>query len=447
MAEFELASVLIALGDIARAISAMRTASEVVPRDPESEKDRLTYLMNLGEMLEQVGEYDEAYVVLERGLTEREKFYGADHPGVAYGLEPLAVVELARGQLDSARNKAERALSILWNTGHPRVTAALALRAEILVAMGSGEDLFESARTLPDEMFDEMVNHVLRRAEGTRSPRTFAILLSRLLPEVRSRSGSTSSVPAYVLAALTHAARDAGDHGLRVDAHKELIARFDGTGDPQAIDAVLGLALAESDAHHHDEASAAYEDALTRATKLGDEKKRAAVLRNYALHLAEGPEPSDAEPKFSAALAIARSLAEPDTLGRALIAQGIYEQHQGKLEPASQMLEEALGLLPPSHPDTLYARSHLNAIREHKSCGCGDMSGAISEALREMVLPLLPEGLLTHLAARVSDEKGIQLEVQLAREPTEAELDLLNQVLQQAVAELQQKIRRSGMSS
>jgi hypothetical protein len=186
---------------------------------------------------------------------------------------------------------------------------------------------------------------------------------------------------------------------------------------------------------------------LARSRKIGDQKKEASALRNYALHLAEGPEPARALEKHRAALELARAIEDADLVGRALIAHGIYEQHQKRPEIAEKMLAEALSMLPPSHPDTLCARSHLQAIKEQAECGCGDMSGAISEALREMVLPHLPKGLLTHLAAKVGGDEGIQLEVQLAREPTEMELDLLNQVLQQAVAELQQKIRQSGQNS
>lgn len=228
-AEFELATVLVAIGELPRAIAAMKAAADFRPQAGEEEatRDRLTYLMNLGEMLEHAGELDEAAAVLERGLEEREELYGDEHPGVAYGLEPLAAVELARGDLVSARNKAERAVSILWNAGHPRVTAAIALRAEICVALGSAEDVLADARNLPDEMFDEVIAHILRRAESTSTPRVFALLLSRILPEVEAHSGDSSSTPNYVLAALMHAARDAGDHRLAEESERKLAGRME----------------------------------------------------------------------------------------------------------------------------------------------------------------------------------------------------------------------------
>ena len=50
-AQFDLAHVLGAIGDFTRAADALRAACGVVPTDAESQKARLTYLMNLGDFL------------------------------------------------------------------------------------------------------------------------------------------------------------------------------------------------------------------------------------------------------------------------------------------------------------------------------------------------------------------------------------------------------------
>ncbi len=47
----------------------------------EATRDRLTYLMNLGDVLARCEEYEEAEQVLREGLAERERFYGRQHPG------------------------------------------------------------------------------------------------------------------------------------------------------------------------------------------------------------------------------------------------------------------------------------------------------------------------------------------------------------------------------
>src|SRR5688572_6026196 len=74
-AQFELAQVLCGVGDVPRAIGAMRVACAASPRDddPEQTKDHLTHLMNLGELLTHVGELEEAEGVLRRSLGARQR--------------------------------------------------------------------------------------------------------------------------------------------------------------------------------------------------------------------------------------------------------------------------------------------------------------------------------------------------------------------------------------
>jgi tetratricopeptide (TPR) repeat protein len=444
---FDLASLLLAIGDLRRATDSMREACEMKPRDAESEKDRLTYLMNLGEMLQRLGEVDEAQQVLERGLAERERFYGTEHPGVAYGLEPLADLCLLRGDLASAQRHVERARAILWQAAHPRIAQVMALAAEVTNRISSNVDPFAGAEHLPENVFDEMVTAVVDRAQHTNDPAAFTKLLDVLIARVEDERGDESPLMPHVFAAQANTARTSGDHEARIRACDALLDWLDDAQDHlQAIDATLALALAFSDAGRHDDAKEAYEEAAERARTLRDPLKEAQVLRNYAVYVAHGSDPASADRIFRQAASVAVAAKSNEAVGRTLVAYGIYQQHQNRLEEAKTMLEDALALLEPSHPDTLYARSHLSAIVEKKSCGCGDMTGALSEALRAMAMPHLPEGLLTHLAASFAADGGFKLDVQLAREPTPEELEHLNRVLQQAVAELQGRIRTSGHS-
>src|SRR5438128_2346155 len=69
---FELASVLIAAGDLPRAAEPLRRAVAIRCRgDHEAERARLTYAMNLGEILRRTGALDEAEQVLRASLAER----------------------------------------------------------------------------------------------------------------------------------------------------------------------------------------------------------------------------------------------------------------------------------------------------------------------------------------------------------------------------------------
>src|SRR5579872_3876999 len=87
----DLGCVLLWTGQQRQALAAFRTACAVeFPGTGQEARDYLTRLMNLGTALEQAGDLAEAEEVLRRGLEGRRAFYGADHPGYAFGLEPLA---------------------------------------------------------------------------------------------------------------------------------------------------------------------------------------------------------------------------------------------------------------------------------------------------------------------------------------------------------------------
>src|SRR5439155_2457180 len=92
----------------------------------EDEKNRLTYAMNLAEALGLSGKLDEAMVIAEQSLEERERFYGPDHPGYAYGLDSVADVALALGRYDRAVEAAQKALHIYDAHRHARVPQAWA---------------------------------------------------------------------------------------------------------------------------------------------------------------------------------------------------------------------------------------------------------------------------------------------------------------------------------
>ena len=125
---FNEATVLASLGDLARAAVACRAAAMVQATDSNSQRDRLTYLMNLGEMLTRLGDLEEAEQVARVGLDARRRFYGPEHPGYAFGLSALAETLLARGQPREALDHINEAVSIQRSVGHDKLADALALR-------------------------------------------------------------------------------------------------------------------------------------------------------------------------------------------------------------------------------------------------------------------------------------------------------------------------------
>ncbi|MFI6332434.1 tetratricopeptide repeat protein [Micromonospora chersina] len=141
-AQCDLGNVLLNADQLDRAVECYRRAASATPRDHESRKDQLTYRLNLGLALRMAGRLDEAEAELRQGLQERLAFYGREHAGYAFGLEPLADVLRQRGDVAGARQVVEEAVANLWRNGHERVASALALRAAIVHAGGTREPLF-----------------------------------------------------------------------------------------------------------------------------------------------------------------------------------------------------------------------------------------------------------------------------------------------------------------
>ena len=113
------------------------------------------------------------------GAQERQAFYGRDHAGYAFGLEPLADVLLQRGNVRQAREVVEEAVRNLWHNGHDQVASAMALRAEIVHAAGAGEPLFAGVDQLPEDSVDRVASAVLRR-HGLADPAAHRAVLTGL---------------------------------------------------------------------------------------------------------------------------------------------------------------------------------------------------------------------------------------------------------------------------
>ncbi len=443
---FELARVLVEVGDLVRAAEVLRRASELPPaagRTPEAQRARLTCQMNLGEVLLRLGEADEAEAVLRSSLAERAALYGEAHPGYAHGLEGLAEVLHARGDEEEALELVERASAIFREDG-PRLAAALALRA--LIAAELGKELVPGVEALGEPVLDELVRAVLAR-EQTEDARTLLPVLSALRAHLEARRGPADLWLLNLVGATANAARAAGQDELRRSSLAWLLHAVDARGDePQGLEVTLGLALCESELGDHDAAERWYVEGRRRARRLGDLGLESAVLRNHGLARSEN-RPADAAPLLAEAVALAREAEDDDALGRALVALGIQRQHTGLAAEARVLFEEAIRRLPPEHPDTLFARSHLGALQEGSdACGCGDLGQAIAGALRDLVAPHLPDGLLREIVVALREEGPPEVSVDLAREPSAEERELLDRSLNQGLATLRGGLRRLGYS-
>ncbi|TKK89740.1 tetratricopeptide repeat protein [Herbidospora galbida] len=439
----DLGNVFFASGQLDRAVDCFRTACSGTPSaDHETRKEQLTYRLNLGMVLAVADRLDEAETELRRNLQEREDFYGREHPGYAFALEPLADLLLRRGDVARAREVIEEAVGNFWRSGHERVAAALAVRGEIIVLGGADEPPFSALDQLPDEVVEGIAYAAVERSG--RDPVLGKAVLTRLVDALEARLGPDHQATLNALSQLANIGGDAGDEAGRIETIKKVLASYDRQGrEHDAFMAALALAMAQDDAGDTTGALDTYARVQTRADGLGRPEYHAQLLRNWGLALAAAGRPAEAEERLRAAVGVADLGTDHEILGRSRIALGLFLQHADRLDEARHVVEAGLATLDVAHPDAITGRSHLTAIAAGRSCGCGDVQGAIADAFREFVLGRLPGDLLADLAVTV-ENGDFAINVDLRREPTEAEIEHLNQLLQSATAEFRGRLVAGG---
>jgi tetratricopeptide (TPR) repeat protein len=445
---FNEACVLCGIGDLARAAATCRRAAEVPAADKAAQKDRLTYWMNLGEILTRLEQHGQAEGVLRQGLSERETFYGMEHPGYAFGLAPLAENLLAQGQAESAEPLIDQAVEINWKAGHEAVASDLSIRAFVVkAARGPDASAFDHWPQLPANLQDALVSNCLERAERTDPHVAQAVLL-----ELRKRLQGTPDVEVLPLTnvntQLANISRLTGDHDVRIEACRMAIKLSGGLGEPGAVvNAWEGLAMALDDAGREVECEQAYRSALEKARGFSQRRLVSNVLRNLAIWQDTKGRKSDALATHQQAVAEAAAGGDAVMHGRALAASGIFRQHEGRRDEALAELRKSLQLLPPSHPDAFCAQSHLLALENGLACMCSGETGdaAVSTLVEKMVRAKTGD-LLKSVRIETNDE-GPDVKVELSRAPTEQELEHLQRVVSHVMAELRGNYRRRGFAA
>ncbi|MEV5750251.1 tetratricopeptide repeat protein [Actinoallomurus sp. NPDC052308] len=440
-AQCDLGNLLFGCGLPDRAIECFRSAcAGPIPEDPEAHKEHLTYRLNLGAALMMTGRLEEADAELRRNLQERLAFYGRSHPGYAFGLESLADVLLKRGAVQEAREAIEEVIANFWRNGHERVATALAFRAEIVTAEGGTDPLFPGLDQLPDELVEQVAMTVLNRTDVTTAGAVGQAVLTGLVTALEARLGPDHQATLNALSLSANLGRHLGDGAGRIAAIRSVLASYDRQGRAEeAVMATLGLAMAQSDAGDLAGTLETYAQARTRADAIGRPELSSQVLRNWGLALSEADRPAEAEKCLREALAAAELGHDYEMLGRTRIALGLFLQHRERLAEARQVVEAGLATLDVAHPDAIVGRSHLQAIMDGRSCGCGDIEGTIAEAFREFVMGRLPQDLLEQLHVTVKDGE-FAISVELRREPTEDEIAHLNRVMESANVEFRRRL-------
>lgn len=425
-----------------RASECYRNAIAVpVGEDVQARKDNLTYRLNLGMALQMAGRLEEAEAELRQGVQQRAVFYGREHAGYAFGLEPLADILLQRGNVLQAGQVIEETIENFRRNRHERIATALALRAEIVKAGGDGAT-FPPLDQLPDGVVVQLGRAVWNRSR-IGDPARYKAIFADLVPALEARLGPDHQSTLNALAGLANMGHESGDQSGRIDAIQRALASYDRQGRAEdALRAALGLAIAQSEAGDEQEALRTYASAYSRAQRIGAPELNSQVLRNWGLALKEAGQTGPAGQRLEEAVAQARRGADYEILGRANIALGIFLQHQGRLTDARTSLEEGLSILDVADPDALFGRSHLGAVMDGRTCGCGDMRTTIAEAFRSFVAERLPGDLLAKLDVAIKDD-DFDISVELRREPTQDELERLNGVIQSAHAEFRRRVKES----
>ena len=410
---FDLALLQCEMRDMTRALATLLEAAAVPAVGNEAA--HLTYTTNLGELLVAVGKLDEAEAVIREALPTRAALYGEEHPGHAVGMEPLVTVLMVTGRYAEALRWADRARDILFAAEDDRVVELMALRTP--AAVFEKADAMARVHELNEDQQASFVAHV---ADLALPPE----LQRRALEEVMVHVGG----PGWELLAwaLANALAELEAHAERATLLTHLAAQLDRK---EQVDCWMGAAYSLAELGAEQDAKAAYGQAMS---VVDDDGQRSHVARNYGLFLSEISEFDRADDLLSIAVDAASAAEEDDAMGRALVARGVFRQHRGFLDDAQAMLEAGIALLPPEDTDSLCGRSHLDAIENDGSCGCGHLGLAIGDAMMELVAPHLPEGLLDSIA--YDEDEGLQ--IALLREPTEQEMELLQRVIGQARAKL-----------
>ncbi|MBC8142129.1 MAG: hypothetical protein H7Y38_11890 [Armatimonadetes bacterium] len=444
-----LAGVLKMLGKTRDSLAAFQAAQDWEPpiEDAATHKDWLTFVTDYGQELGAAGELAEAETVLKRGLAGRLAFYGREHPGYAFGLEPLVSVLLAQERYAEAAMVQEEVIDNFAASGHPRFLQALLILGAARVASGAvGPAL--AGFSAPDRAKIEELANVAPDVLGA-FPHPFRQPVLVEVAELAATHCPDSLAHRNLLAQIVNneAEQDAPNYALRVEYAQKLFALLERARDyANAGHALLGLALAQGDAGDIPGATKSYRRVRIAGERMGDFAQASAAERNLGLLLSKDrQENAEAEACLQNAVALAKRSDDTEALGKAEGCLGVYYQHIERFADAEPLLISAMPHLPVSSSDAVIMRAHLAALRANISCGCdeGNMESAfynsLCAAISAQVEAELP-GLLKSVVYEADASGERSLQVSLLRSPLPEEMERLQIVVTQAEASFKRSV-------
>jgi hypothetical protein len=126
---------------------------------------------------------------------------------------------------------------------------------------------------------------------------------------------------------------------------------------------------------------------------------------------------------------------------QARAALGIYYAHHGRGGDALAHLERSIRLMPLPCPDKTAATRYLAALREGDGAALPGPTGQTARLIREFVLARLPEGLVSRLGVRVSEDGGVKWDVEVSRPLSDTEARQLHDLIDLALETFQPENR------
>jgi tetratricopeptide (TPR) repeat protein len=425
---FHFGTVFCAAKDYKQGADACREAADACPDTHDGKKARLTYLMNVGQMLVHAGAILEAIPILEKSLTERYAFYGDGHAGVAYGEQVLAQALLAGEAYAEGLRHAKIASKIFEEARHHEFPETFALAAALGSAVGeSPENIWRGLADYPEEVVQPIIDKAHRTAPLMAGSLGCAYLeqLVRWCDKYLPNDTIIRLNTAVTWSNLASERHDLQSLAQATDAIEGMIELLNSI--PSRVQMIEGLALNRSQCGRPPEE---VRELYARAGRLAREHDlllvAARVARNYAIYEAECQRPSQALEKYDEAIQLAEAsgASGQEILGRTLIAKGIFLQHQGRPQEAAPLLAKGIAALPATHSDAACGVIHQVALQHDLACGCDGEESMQEETAAVLIRKFMEQSGLGDLVHEVGfSEDG--LKIGLARTPTDEELERL----------------------
>lgn len=425
------------LGRLEDAIAVWQAACVVAtPQDEPRERRRLASLVAWADLLEQAGRPAEALVVLARGVEDRAALFGRDHPGYAFGLEPLAELLFSQGRNREAAAAIDAAVAIFAANGHARLAESSVLRAYVRHALGERTGLWSGLVAAEPAVIDRVLDELAARSQERDAPQEADRALAyALAEELDATFGPQHELSARAMSLIQWLEAQRGNHAARRTALLRLAAYFAATGDDRRqIEIAWQLADTAEEADDLEAASDHYQAAVAQADQHGDPRDQAWIRDRYGSFLGRQGQLDEAVRVLKEAVALAEPTGDAELLGQALISLGIAQKYAGDREAALARLAQGVSLLPEDHAYAAIGREQFARLEEGVDDG-----------------PTLAEGLVTLIRARLPADFDLEYRIDFTadeciarlvspRQPTEAELNAFTYAVQEAFYRLQERV-------